>query len=129
MAVLPFKDKHMSEIKESIGRIEVAPEVLATIAHFAVLRVDGVSKMAPIPAQIVRMFRRATRQDGILLDLSDNKVRFGIYVIMEPQASVLETSRQVQSAVVEAIDTLVGIPVDSVNVHVEDVVYRQGEAV
>ena len=115
----------MSEIKESIGRIEVAPEVLATIAHFAVLRVDGVSKMAPIPAQIVRMFRRATRQDGILLDLSDNKVRFGIYVIMEPHASVLETSRQVQSAVVEAIDTLVGIPVDSVNVHVEDVLYLQ----
>jgi uncharacterized alkaline shock family protein YloU len=48
---------------------------------------------------------------------------------MEPQASVLETSRQVQSAVIEAIDTLVGIPVDSVNVHVEDVIYRQGEVV
>jgi len=119
----------MSERKESIGRIEVAPEVLATIAHFAVLRVEGVARMAQIPAPIARMFRRATRQDGILLDLSDNKVRFGIYVIMEPQASVLETSRQVQSAVVEAIDTLVGIPVDSVNVHVEDVVYQQGEAV
>ena len=119
----------MSEQYESIGRIEVAPEVLATIAHFAVIRVDGVSRMAAIPAHISRMFRRATRQDGILLDLSENKVRFSIYVIMEPQASVLETSRQVQSAVVEAIDTLVGIPVDSVNVHVEDVVYSQGEVV
>ena len=119
----------MSEEKESIGRIEVAPEVLATIAHFAVLRVDGVSRMATIPPHIARKFRRATRQDGILLDLSDNQVRFGIYVIMEPHASVLETSRQVQSAVVESIDTLVGISVDSVNVHVEDVVYRQGETV
>ena len=118
----------MSENRESIGRIEVAPEVLATIAHFAVLRVEGVASMAQIPPQISRMFRRATRQDGILLDLSENKVRFGIYVIMEPHVSVLETSRQVQSAVVEAIDTLVGIPVDSVDVHVEDVVYRQGEA-
>jgi uncharacterized alkaline shock family protein YloU len=119
----------MSEERESIGRIEVAPEVLATIAHFAVLRVDGVSRMAPIPAHIARMFRRATRQDGIVLDLSDNQVKFSIYVIMEPHASVLETSRQVQSAVVEAIDTLVGVPVDSVNVHVEDVIYRQGEVV
>lgn len=118
----------MSEQKESIGRVEIAPEVLATIAHFAVLRVEGVSNMAPIPQQIARMFRRATRQDGILLDLSDNQVRFNIYVIMEPRASVLETSRRVQSAVVEAIDTLVGIPVDSVNVHVEDVTYSQGEA-
>lgn len=119
----------MSEQKESIGRIEVAPEVLATIAHRAVLRVDGVSRMAPIPADIARMFRRATRQDGILLDLSDNQVKFSIYVIMEPHASVLQTSRQVQAAVIEAIDTLVGIPVDSVDVHVEDVVYGQGEVV
>jgi len=113
----------MSEEHESIGRIEVAPEVLATIAHFAVISLDGVSRMAQIPPHISRMFRRATRQNGILLDLSENKVRFSIYVIMEPHASVLETSRQVQTAVAEAVDTLVGIPVDSVNVHVEDVVY------
>ena len=117
----------MSEERESIGRIEVAPEVLATIAHFAALRVDGVSAMAPIPPHIARMFRRATRQDGIVLDLSDNQVKFNIYVIMEPQASVLQTSRELQSAVSEAIDTLVGISVDAVNVHVEDVLFRQGE--
>jgi len=118
----------MSVDRESIGRIEVAPEVLATIAQYTVLRVEGVSKMAAIPADMARMFRRATRQEGILLNLSENQVRFDIYVIMEPQASVLETSRNVQSAVNEAIDTLVGIPVDAINVHVEDVVYRQGEA-
>lgn len=117
----------MSEERESIGRIEVAPEVLATIAHFAALRVDGVSGMAQIPPHIARMFRRATRQDGIVLDLSDNQVKFSIYVIMEPQASVIEISRQVQSAVAESIDTLVGVSVDAVNVHVEDVFYTQGE--
>lgn len=117
----------MNEEKESIGRIEVAPEVLTTIAHFAVLRVDGVSEMATIPPHIARMFRRATRQDGIMLDLSENQVKFNIYVIMDPQANVIETSRNVQSAVTESIDTLVGISVDAVNVHVEDVQFKQGE--
>jgi uncharacterized alkaline shock family protein YloU len=48
---------------------------------------------------------------------------------MEPQASVLETSRKVQAAVSESIDTLVGVPVDAVNVHVEDVLYKQGEVI
>ena len=85
--------------------------------------------MAAIPQHIARMFRRATRQDGILLDLSDSQVRFSIYVIMEPQVNVLEASREVQSAVTEAIDTLVGIPVDTVNVHVEDVTYSQEEVI
>ncbi len=113
----------MEEQRESMGRIEVAPEVLATIAHFAVLGVDGVSQMGTIPPHIARMFRRSTRQDGIVLDVVDNRVRFNIYVIMEPQVNVLEASREIQSAVTEAVDTLVGIPVDTVNVHVEDVTY------
>ena len=119
----------MEEERESLGRIEVAPEVIATIARFAVLRVGGVLRMAPIPPHINRMFRRATRQDGIVLDVADNRVRFDIYVIMEPQANVLEASRKMQSAVTEAIDTLVGVPVDAVNIHVEDVVYESGNPV
>ncbi len=119
----------MSEKQESYGRIEVAPEVLATIAHFAALRVEGVSKMAPIPPDMARMFRRAVKSDGIVLDLSDNKINFNIYVIMGPRVNIMEASRQIQAAVTEAMDTMVGVPVDAVNVHVEDVLYEQGEVV
>jgi uncharacterized alkaline shock family protein YloU len=118
----------MSEERESIGRIEVAPEILAMIAHLATLRVEGITKMAPIPADVARLFRRDVRRDGVLLDWSDNKVRFDIYVIMDPQVNIMATSRALQAAVVEAIDTMVGIPVSAVNVHVEDVVYAHEEA-
>jgi uncharacterized alkaline shock family protein YloU len=117
----------MSEIRESVGRIEVAPGVLATIAQVAALRVDGVAKMSAIPADMARLFRRSPRTEGILLDVSDNKVGFDIYVIMDPHVNIMETSRNVQSAVVEAIDTMVGIPIDAVNIHVEDVIYALGE--
>ena len=119
----------MQEQRESMGRIEVAPEVLATIAQYAVRRIEGFAQMAPIPPHIASMFRRATRQDGIVLDIVDNRARFNIYVIMEPQVNVLKASREMQTAVTEAIDTLVGIPVDAVNVHVEDVTYPQGEVI
>jgi uncharacterized alkaline shock family protein YloU len=116
------------ERKESFGRIEVAPEVLTTIARFAVLGVEGVSRMAAVPADVARFFRRPTRHDGVILDHSDGKLHFDIYVLMNPQVNVLEASRTIQAAVVEAIDKMVGLPVDAVNVHVEDVVYAQGEA-
>lgn len=120
----------MSETRESIGRIEVAPGVLAMIALNAAMRVEGVAKMAPIPADVARLFRKEVRQDGVLLQISDqNQVKIDIYVIMNPQVNIMETSRTIQTAVSEAIDTMVGIPVEAVNVHVEDVVYTQGEAV
>jgi len=119
----------MSETQQdSIGRIEVAPEVLATIAHFATLRVDGVAKMAPVPADVARMFRKATKHDGILLNIVDDKIHLDIYVIMDPEANIMEASQSLQTAVAEAIDTMVGIPVEAVNIHVEDVLYTQNEA-
>ncbi|NHZ72079.1 MAG: Asp23/Gls24 family envelope stress response protein [Aquificales bacterium] len=122
--------EQVSEIKESIGRIEVAPGVLAMIALNAALRVDGVTKMAPIPADVARLFRKEVRQDGVLLQVGDqNQVKIDIYVIMDPYVNIMEASRGIQTAVSEAIDTMVGIPIEAVNVHVEDVVYTQGEAV
>ena len=127
---LPSQILEMSDERESIGRIEVAPDVLVTIAHFAALRVDGVAKMAPIPADVARLFRREARHSGVHLDLSDhNKIKFDIYVIMDPHVNMMEASQRLQAAVVEAIDTMVGIPVEAVNIHVEDVIYTQGEAI
>lgn len=117
----------MEEEKESIGRIEVAPDVLVTIAHHTTLSVEGVHKMAPIPAEVGHLFRRAFRQDGVLLDYTDGKLAFDIYVLMDPHVNVLEASRTIQSAIVEAMDTMVGISVEAVNVHVEDVVYALNE--
>jgi uncharacterized alkaline shock family protein YloU len=115
------------ETKESIGRIEVAPEVLTTIVRHVTLEVEGVSALAAVPADVGRLFRRAVRQDGILLNYDDGRLQFDIYVFMDPHVNVLEASQQVQAAVVEAIDKMVGLPVAAVNVHVEDVVYSLDE--
>jgi uncharacterized alkaline shock family protein YloU len=115
------------ENRESIGRIEIAPEVLTTIVHHTTLEVEGVTALAAVPADVSRLFRRAVRHDGILLNYADGRLEFDIYVFMDPHVNVLETSQLVQAAVVEAIDKMVGLPVAAVNVHVEDVVYALDE--
>ncbi|MDX1616005.1 MAG: Asp23/Gls24 family envelope stress response protein [Candidatus Promineifilaceae bacterium] len=116
-----------AEERESIGRIEIAPDVLTTIARYVTLSVEGVNKLAPVPADVSRLFSRAVRDDGVLLDYLDGRLAFDIYVLVDPHVSVLETSRRIQEAVVEAIDKMVGIPVQAVNVHVEDVIYAYDE--
>jgi uncharacterized alkaline shock family protein YloU len=113
--------------RDSIGRIEIAPVVLTTIAEYVTLGVDGVNTMASVPADVVRLFRRAVRHGGILLDYTNGKLLFDIYVLMDPHVNVVETSRTIQAAVIEAIDKMVGVDVDAVNVHVEDVVYALDE--
>ena len=121
-------ESEQSPERESIGRVEVAPGVLTTIAHYATLNVDGVNKMAPAPADVGQLFRRhVARNEGVVLDYSSGNLIFDIYVLMDPHVNVRETSRRLQASIVEAIDKMVGVPVDKVNIHVEDVVYDVGE--
>ena len=102
----------MTTEQESIGRIEVAPEVILTIVRQEVLGINGVWDVAPVPSEVSHLFRRSPRQEGVVLDFAVN---------------LHEASRAIQVAVIEAIDKMVGVPVAAVNVHVEDVVYQQGQ--
>ena len=104
--------------ENSLGRIEIAPEVLALIAHRTTLSVDGILSMATVPADISIILLRTTRQNVIVLD---------IVVIMKPHVNIMDTSRHLQTLVAEAIDQLVGIQVEAINVHVVDIQYPQHE--
>ena len=113
------------QYRRSMGRIEVAPEVLITIARQAVLSVDGVRQMADIPSEVGNLFRRTTRHDGIVLSFEDNRLAFDIYVLMDPTVNIVQSSQAIQVAVREAMDKMVGIPVRAINIHVEDVAFGQ----
>lgn len=105
------------------GRVEVVPEILITIAQRAALRTKGIVRMAEIPGAFAGRFSRRLRRDGILLDVEDGAANVDLFVIVDANLNIMETSRKLQAAVVEGIDNMVGIPVRAVNVHVEDVFY------
>lgn len=111
----------------SLGRIEVVPEVLMTIAYHTALKVEGVARMAEAPAGMLRRYRRRPRHNGVLLDMRDDQIALDLYVVMAPQVNIMEISRNLQAAVMEAMDRMVGVPVTTVNVHVEDVTYQASD--
>lgn len=117
------------EAETSLGRIEVAPEVLLMIVRAAIDGIEGVIDLIPAPPEVGRLFRRGPQTDGIELSMNEGQLTIDVYVRMDPYVNILETSRAVQAAVVEAVDKMVGVPVEAVNVHVEDVVYIPGDDV
>jgi uncharacterized alkaline shock family protein YloU len=116
----------MSEETASLGRIEVAPEVIATIARLVVTNNETVTKMGNPPSG--RLFSRTIKQDGVVVHYENGKLVFDIYVFMDPRGNIREASRALQGAIIEAIDQMVGIPVEAVNIHVEDVTYQPDQA-
>ncbi len=109
--------------ESDFGRIQVAPAILLAIAEHNTFAVEGVLEHAEPPAADLRLLNRRLRNGGILLTMDENRVIFDIYVIMDANVNIMETSRKLQSAVIESVDQMSGVKVNAVNIHIEDVAY------
>jgi len=105
------------EESPAVGRITVDTDVLETIARFTALAVPGVVRMTP-PMGLQRLLGL---EDGVEVQVRDGKVWVDLYVVAESGRNLLHLGRQIQAEVTRALHDLVGMPVEAVNVHIEDV--------
>jgi len=98
------------------GRITVEPEVLETIARLTALAVPGVARLAP-----ARTGRLIKGRDGVRITFRDGKILVDLYIVVESGHNFLSLGRQVQAEVTRAIQEMVGLEVEAVNVYIEDV--------
>jgi len=109
----------MSELERPPGKTTIAPEVLVTIARLATVSTPGVSKMAPVPTGVERLFKQEI--DGASIVVENNTVYADLYVILKQDVNVRDVSRAIQSQVSRAISEMVGMEVGKINIHVEDI--------
>lgn len=121
------QDGYGEFVRNGFGRIEVVPEILMAIAQRTALHTEGVFALAEIPSSLARRHSRKMRERGILLDLENGVATFDLFLILKADVNMMETSRKVQEAIIERIDTMVGIAVHAVNIHVEDVSYAESK--
>jgi uncharacterized alkaline shock family protein YloU len=102
--------------------IRVAPEVLALIVRRAAESVPGVVRLAENGPRM-RLWRRgwAYAKNGIRLAVEDGRARISMHVVIERDRSLQAVGGAVRDAVVKAIETLVGMPVATVDIYVQDV--------
>lgn len=101
----------------AVGRITVDPEVLETIARLTALAVPGVVRTAPLPKS-----RLLGGKEGVRITLRDGTVLVDLYLVVESGHNLLTLGRQVQTEVTRAIQEMVGLDVEAVNIYIEDVV-------
>ena len=112
----------MSDPSYFTGRTTIAPDVLVTIVKLTVTSIPGVSRLAPVPGRINRVFKREA-VDGVEIFVENNTVYADVYVIFQRDVNVRDVSRTIQSQVARAVNEMVGIEVGKVNIHVEDIDY------
>jgi uncharacterized alkaline shock family protein YloU len=104
------------ETQPKIGRITIAPEVLETVARLTALAVSGVVRVSTPPG-----VQRLLGYDGVKIEIVRDCVRVDVHVVTQPGVNMLSVGRQIQTEVTRAIQDMIGMQVEFVNVYVEDV--------
>jgi len=110
------------------GTVSFATEVVATIAGLAATEVDGVASMSSPSSGFADMFTRKNTRNftkGVRIDLDGNKVAVDITIVVEYGSPVPDVARSIQENVKKAIETMSGLDVRSVDVHVSGISFER----
>lgn len=109
------------------GTTTIAPGVLVTIARLTALSVPGVVRMASVPGGVNRLFRRGAAEEGARIEVEDDSVSIDLYLILASETNVREVSRKVQTEVARAVEDMVGMHIQRIDVHIEDIDFSRRE--
>ncbi|MBR1558967.1 MAG: Asp23/Gls24 family envelope stress response protein [Clostridia bacterium] len=110
------------------GTVSFATEVVATIAGLAATEVDGVASMSSPSSGFADMFTRKNTRNftkGVRIDLDGNKVAVDITIVVDYGSPVPDVARNIQENVKKAIETMSGLDVRSVDVHVSAISFER----
>jgi uncharacterized alkaline shock family protein YloU len=105
------------------GKTTIAPYVLTQIARLTALSVEGVSRLAPVPTTVDRIFVK-NANEGVVVEIEDDCVNVEIHVIVKKDLNVRDICHKIQAQVSRAISEMVGMDIGWINVHVEDIDYE-----
>ncbi len=99
--------------------LELSPDALYGIAQLALDQVEGVRTVTP-PTRVGE-FLTGRRAKGILIERDEDAVSISLNVSITYGMRVPEVARAAQRAVREAVGSMTGLEVRTVDVHVEAV--------
>ncbi len=110
----------MSKVKR-VGRIEISPHAIATIAGDAVLQCYGVVGMANknLIGGLADLLQPERWRRGVEVRVHDSQVSVDLYVVIQYGTRISEVAHGVMHGVKYALEQTLGIPIAEVNVHVQ----------
>ena len=112
------------EISEANNEeIKIADDVVSVIAGKAVSEISGVAGMAGgFAGGISEVFSgKKNLSKGIKVDVGEKEVKIDVNIIVEYGARIPDIAFEIQNRVKKAVETMTGLNVTSVNVHVQGV--------
>ena len=107
------------EINNEFGAIRIAAEVVATVAGLAAADVEGVASMSGgWSTDLVEKLGKKNFGKGIKVEVIDEQTKIDIFIVVEFGFQIPDVAENVQKEVKMAVETMTGLSVTAVNVHI-----------
>ena len=108
---------------EQSSSITYANEVVAIIAGVAAGEVEGIAGMCSISGSILSKNRNITK--GVKVEIGTEEVSVDLYVVIEYGTPIQKAAMEAQEGVRKAIESMTGLHVVRVDVHVQGVSFEK----
>lgn len=111
------------EISLGNNAIKIADDVVAVIAGVAVSEVPGVANMAGGFAGGISevLSGKKNLAKGIKVDVGEKETKIDVNIIVEYGTRIPDVAYEIQTKVKKAVETMTGLKVVEVNVHIQGV--------
>ena len=107
---------------QTIGKVQIADEVVAIIAGLAATEVEGVASMAGnITNELVGKLGMKNLSKGVKVDVLEGVVCVDLSLNLSYGFSIPQTCKKVQEKVKAAIENMTGLQVSDVNISIASV--------
>jgi len=114
--------------RTEMGTIQIAPEVIEVIAGLATIEVDGVAGMSGgISTGIAELLGRKNLSKGVKVEVGQREAAVDVNIVVEFGRKIPEIAAEIQRNVKRSIETMTGLQVVEVNVHIHDVQFKPAD--
>ncbi|MFS0722757.1 Asp23/Gls24 family envelope stress response protein [Paenibacillus sp. 1P07SE] len=116
--------------KTDMGTIQIAPEVIEVIAGLATIEVPGVAGMSGgFAGGIAELLGRKNLSKGVKVEVGQREAAIDVSIIVEYGNRIPDIASEIQQSVKRSIETMTGLLVVEVNVHIHDVHFKAAEKI
>lgn len=117
------------DLEEEVGQVQIADDVIAVIAEIAALEVDGIVSIGNNKQDIVHTIRGKKASKGIKVEVGVGEVYIDVVATVKYGVKIQDVCLKVQERVKNSIETMTGLGVKSVDVHVVGVSFEKDKQV
>lgn len=119
-------EKDVNKNVDGLGSIRIADEVVSIIAGLAATEVEGIAGMSGgIAGGIAEMLGRKNFAKGVKVEVGEKEAAVDLYIIVKYGVRIPDVALAAQENVKQAIETMTGLTVVEVNIHVQGVSFPQ----